>query len=481
MNKFYTYVIACCTSLLFSLTVNAQWNINPRQNTPVCTNKSGQFSVQAVSDNKGGTLLVWQDLRAGNYDIYAQYLDVKGKAKWAVDGIPVCDFAGNQTEPKVIPSEDAGFIICWSDDRSVNADIFIQKINEAGVLQWRNAGVPVCRQSSGQFDVGITTDGNGGAILSWTDNRNSILFNDLFIQRISANGEPAWQVNGVPACLATNNQFVPRIVSDNSGGAYLAWIDRRNGNNQPDDIYAQRFNANGTALWAENGALICAASQIPFEPRMIADGAGNAVYVWQDSRNINSDIYAQKILPNGNIAWAAAGVAVCNNNADQTLPVISGDAVNGFVIAWEDLRNSVNKKDIYAQKINVNGNAVWAANGIAVSNTPKDQLTPVVSTDNNGGAFIAWADKRNGKEDLYVVYVNTSGIVLPNQHVSVSVAGNEQLLPVITKTFRGRAALTWWDYRNGDDVNIYAAPMSNKRSDLPAMQVMPTSVYTAIE
>lgn len=49
-----------------------------------------------------------------------------------------------------------------------------------------------------------------------------------------------WRINSVPVCTAANSQQESSIVSDGAGGAILAWQDDRNGNC---DMYAQLVQA----------------------------------------------------------------------------------------------------------------------------------------------------------------------------------------------------------------------------------------------
>ena len=88
----------------------------------------------------------------------------------------------------------------------------------------------------------------------------------------------------------------PTIVSDGSGGAIITWQDYRNGNN---DIYAQRINAGGTVQWTLNGVAICTETHSQTYPTIVSDGSGGAIITWQDDRNGNNDIYAQRIIALG--------------------------------------------------------------------------------------------------------------------------------------------------------------------------------------
>src|SRR5208283_1527483 len=54
-----------------------------------------------------------------------------------------------------------------------------------------------------------------------------------------------WITNGVAICTAANNQYIPTLVSDGSGGAIITWEDFRNGSF---DIYAQSVNSSGSTF-----------------------------------------------------------------------------------------------------------------------------------------------------------------------------------------------------------------------------------------
>jgi len=47
-----------------------------------------------------------------------------------------------------------------------------------------------------------------------------------------------WQVDGVPICTAVNDQYSPKIISDGTGGAIIVWQDERSGSDW--DMYVAR-------------------------------------------------------------------------------------------------------------------------------------------------------------------------------------------------------------------------------------------------
>src|SRR3990172_9462738 len=80
----------------------------------------------------------------------------------------------------------------------------------------------------------IASDGAGGAIITWIDGRSGD--DDIYAQRIDAAGVVQWTAGGVAISTAANGQYLPTIVSDGAGGAIVAWYDSRSGASY--DIYA---------------------------------------------------------------------------------------------------------------------------------------------------------------------------------------------------------------------------------------------------
>ncbi len=84
--------------------------------------------------------------------------------------------------------------------------------------QWIPDGAPVCSASQDQSSQQMTSDGSGGAIITWQDYRNGGY--DIYAQRIDEDGFPLWTPDGIPVCtLSASGQGEPQIVSDGAGGA----------------------------------------------------------------------------------------------------------------------------------------------------------------------------------------------------------------------------------------------------------------------
>src|SRR5262245_56277409 len=127
-----------------------------------------------------------------------------------------------------------------------------------------------------QWQVQIISDGAGGAVIAWEDNRDNNP--DIYAQRILPGGRvhPSWPTNRRPLCTAIVNQVSPMLVGDGTGGAIVTWADSRAASY---DIYAQHVQANGTVdpAWPVNGRALCTAANNQSFPTIVSDGAGGAI------------------------------------------------------------------------------------------------------------------------------------------------------------------------------------------------------------
>jgi hypothetical protein len=431
----------------------AAWPHDPNTNVPVSTAANYQYLCTSISDGAGGAIIVWEDLRGGSsWDIYAQRVSAAGTPLWTTDGIAVCAWAGDQLSPVLVSDGAGGAIITWYDMRSGTYDIYAQRINSTGSALWAANGVAVCAAALDQTYPAITTDGAGGAIITWQDNRSSNY--DIYAQRMSAAGTALWAANGVALCTATGNQNAACIVSDGAGGAYVAWQDIRAGNS---DVYAQRVNAAGTPQWSVNGLAFGAAAADQFAPAIVTDGASGAILAWLDSRSGSSnDVYAQRLLPAGSYLWSSGGVPVCTAANDQSAMSLVSDGAGGAILAWQDARSGT--YDVYTQRLNSAGAPVWSANGVALCTVANDQLAPALTADGAGGAIVAWQDNRSIlSSDVYAQRIGSTGTFLgPGNGVAVCTAAANQAGLTLAPDGAGGAIIAWFDQRSGSYYDIYA-------------------------
>ncbi len=417
---------------------------------PICENEKVQSKPVAVGLSAGsGAIIAWEDNRNGNGDVYAQLLCGCDSASWEKNGIPISIASGEQRHPAIAKDTSDGAIIAWEDGRNGVTKIFAQKVDRHGIVQWAADGLALGDSTSEQRNPVIVADGSGGAIIAWEDRPNTSDSANIVAQRISNAGAMDWSPGGVPLRRQKGNQSDPHLLSLSDGGVMVVWQDQRSGE---DDIYAQALDSTGKLKWDSNGVAISTATSKQSRPRLVGDGSGGAIVVWNDLRNnIDVDIFAQRIDGNGQVKWHADGVVVNGNQEkDQFDPVLDGDGQGGAIIAWTDKRTAATQ--IFAQRVNGAGNIQWASTGVQVGvGVAGDQSDPQIVKLYRGGASIAWVAQGNPVSSVLTQIISADGSVLSLPGgMAISPTVKDQLNPfLVTDGNEGYIAL-WQDFRNSN-------------------------------
>ncbi|HEU4928808.1 MAG TPA: FlgD immunoglobulin-like domain containing protein [Candidatus Krumholzibacteria bacterium] len=452
-------ILAFAISILAGSAARAQfWTYN---GSAVCTSSGTQDYVDIIREGSAGTgaVMVWHDNRSGaNYDIYAQRLGANGSMMWAGDGVAICSAPGTKLLPLVSYEGFGLYSSVWEDSRG-GGDVYAAIFNTGGGLSTPLAGLPIATGGSYQRYVALASNPSLGVdYVAWMDDRNGN--DDVYVQAFNVFNYGFMAANGQAACTASDTQGYPVIVSNGGDGCITAWLDYRNGYW---DVYAQNMGLGGNIFWPLDGVLVSSGTTEAYRPVMVSDGAGGAIISWIDNRDGAQDIYAQRLDYNGNQVWGIGGVAVRAIGGGTALfPRMVADGQGNVLIAWQDDRGP--GYDIYVQRIDAaTGQIDWAFNGVGACTEAFGQTLCDVTTDGSGGAVITWQDARATPPDLYAQRVNASGsTVWDAGGMPVCTAVQNQINPRLVHDGSGGSIVAWTDKRTelfGGD--IYAVRIEN--------------------
>jgi len=405
--------------------------------------------------------VTWEDLRPGTpADIYAQRIDASGVVQWTVDGVGLCITTRNQSSPASASDGAGGAIAVWEDERVLigRPEAYAQRIDGSGAVQWATNGValqaglgPLARA---RF-LAITPDGTRGAIAAWFGSRPGDSLGVHFrAQRVDASGVVKWTTNGV--LLNNTSTTLQTTLSDRPSivgdGAQGALVAFSDTRNNIDsDLFVQRVDSTGTMQWGPGGVGICEAAGHQTTTAMISDGAGGAFFAWQDPRNGSNDIYAQRVDASGAVQWSTDGVPVCTEANEQLNSKLVSDGAGGVIVTWNDNRSA--PVEIYAQRLNGSGVPQWTPGGVLISVAGGgDELSPIIVSDGAGGAIVIWQGSI-----LRAQRIDASGATLwPSGGVAVtSTSSAAQGAQVAFANGTGGALVAFTDNRSGVN-DIYA-------------------------
>jgi hypothetical protein len=374
-----------------------------------------------------------------------------GTTSWQADGVEVCTYTRGQYNPQIVSDGEGGAIIAWWDSREVVSDIYAQRVYSDGTPAWAADGVSLCTAVDYQSYLQLAPDGAGGAVAIWHDYRNTTS-SHLYAQRVDADGNTLWYTDGLAICTASGGHDQPQIAFDGVDGAVMTWHDGRGGDA---DIYAQRVDADGNTLWYTDGVTLCSASYNQWNAQIVSDGDGGAIVAWRDYRGQNTDIYAQRVDSNGDMVWTTNGISLSVSSASQGNPRIVSDGAQGAIVVWSESADG--GEDIYAQRVHGDGTTLWTLNGVSLCVASGEQTDPQIVSDGEGGGIVTWMDWRGPDYDIYAQRVYSDGTpAWTADGISVTVASEDQSNPQIAPDGSGGAFVTWTDYRDDDDGDIRA-------------------------
>jgi len=399
-------------------------------------------------DPSGNFIITWSDERNGYRDIYAQRYNSSGIT---IDSnFKVNDDTGTAYlwYPAIAMDNSGNFVITWEDFRNGNYDIYAQRYDSAATPSGSNFNVNDDTGIAYRNYPDIAIDDFGNFVITWYDYRNGNY--DIYAQRYYSSGTPKGSNFKVNDDLGTVDQLSLSIAMNDSGNYVITWGDYRNGNW---DIYYQRYDSADTSIGSNYRVNDDAGTAEQWYPDVVMDNSGNYVITWNDRREGNMDIYFQQ--------YDSSGAKTCGNfrvnddagTASQWTPEIVMDSGGNFVIAWEDSRSGWPNYDIYAQRYYSSCNPVGS--NFKVSDDPgtAEQWYPAIAMDGSGNFVITWMDWRNdNQEDIYAQRYNSTGAHLSsNFKVNDDGIGTEsQSYPAIATTVSGKFIIAWIDERNGN-------------------------------
>jgi hypothetical protein len=365
---------------------------------------SADQSYPTIAVNSSGNFTIsWQDDRNGNLDIYLQRYDSSGAPLGP--NIKVNDDTGSRWQefPAVSANGGGDLVLTWNDTREAGWDIYAQRYNSSGIPLDSNFKVNRTGFSWRWFPA-IALDESGNFVIVWNDDLNTNYNDDIYAQRYDSEGIPSGANFKVNDDTGISYQLYSAITLDGSGGFIITWTDLRNGD---PDVYAQRYDFAGTSLGSNFRVNDDDGSVYVYQgmSAIASDALGNFIITWVDDRNGNDDIFAQRYTSAGALIGSNFQVNDDTGKSGQGNPAIAIEASGNAIITWNDSRNG--NYDVYAQRFNSSGSKMGT--NFLVNNSQSriyGQILPTVAATSSN-IYFAWEDDRRGKGwDIYAKVVD---------------------------------------------------------------------------
>lgn len=414
-----------------------------------------QYSSSVVKSKNGDFLLTWVDTRGDKMDIYARLFDFSGNPKTSRIKVNSDDLSAEHWEPKIDADTAGNYMVVWGDNRAEEA-IYFQKFDSAGLKVGLNIKLSQEGITGFKDNPALSIRENGDFAVVWSDRRDKSY--DIYSQRVLG-GSPSGSNLKLNDDSEGAIQKEPAITRDFNKNFVISWTDKRNGYG---DIYMKKYSRFGDLIFTDR-KVDSSTSSACSQSDLATDGSGNILVAWEDTRN-GLNIYAQRFDPSGNSTGANFKVNNLTGTSLHNSPTCARAFDGKSVVVWSAVKSGV--KNIYGQLISSSGDLIDTSFKVNDDLQAVDHINPKVGMDSLGNFTVAWYDKRGSGERIYLQRYDSSGNKIGSNFISFC----DSLNPIqrefdLAVNSKGNFVLAWTQL-DGENINLYAQRYSNTGSPL---------------
>ena len=274
------------------------------------------------------------------------------------------------------------------------------------------------RTSYDQADAAIAMDAEGNFVVVWSSYRQDGDSGGVFGQRFDANCERVgdeFQINTTTA----GNQTEPAVAMDANGNFVVVWHGPGVTEEDKEDIFGQRFDANGETIGGEFQVNSTTFSRQQ-HPQAAMNEDGGFVVVWENEQlgGVPSDAWAISGQLYDSNGLAIGGEFDINLLLQCWYPDVAMNSRGEFVVAWiqDDIYHTYNL--VMGRQYDAEGTA--KADLCEVSTTAFYSMTrPGVGIDDSGRFVVAWDahPESASEDDIYARLYRADGTPMGDEFV----------------------------------------------------------------
>ena len=370
-----------------------------------------------TTDANDNAIVVFTDIRnAGNLNVFAYKIDTLGSFVWGADGISLSGTTDFQPNPKVTVTTEGNAVVVWTNF-STPSKIAAQMLAPDGTKLWGTNPIYFESTTGHGYSVPDVVPGTSGSVvMSWEDVSGSFPSQtiNLFTQQILSDGSFGWGTSPVEITNTAGIPFYefPEIKSDGNGGAIFYWYDDRDFNNLFSS-FVQWVSSDGTVHFPANGSEVSTnGTTHHLNPTVAFDQSTNETYAFwveQNSTQSMAGVFGQKFASDGTRLWTNSGKQLKAMDGNTVLSLSSlASGGNEYVYYLEEINNSFTHL-VKAFSIDTDGNFNWSGNIILPSTVVSTKSRLVSDISSNAMSKLAWSDERNDGGGIYAQNINADG------------------------------------------------------------------------
>jgi hypothetical protein len=327
----------------------------------------------------------------------------------------------------------------------------------------------VSNGANSQRSPDIAVGPEGDFMMVWVDLRNGT-HSSIYGQLFDAAGNKLW--SEVVVSTGSTHRDQPKIAVNPANRYLVTWTDQINMTNVM--IRAQMLDGSGNKLGSEFS--VDSAGTFQTNPAVASGPDGNFAIAWEDKQGAHTEIYAQRFDRNGTRLGGEIQVT-SGSGGDQWSPDIAFNSAGDLIIAWTD--DNIDSGDVVAQRYGSGGSKVGGKISVAVSNGIKDAL-PDIAVDSHDSFIITYHRSNTTTGwDVYAKKFGSSGMQV-GPEITVTTQAGDQMEARTVCLSNDDYMIGWTDMSGPSDYNIFAQKYSSAGDKVGAMMwvaIYPHSQY----
>lgn len=254
-----------------------------------------------------------------------------------------------------ITNDGKTYIAYWKKvDAPTNYELWVQLLDQNGNKLFGSNGIML----SNQIPMATYTISERTAVDSsgnfYIGVTGSGAGNPAYIFKITPQGTSVW-----PNGISITSGYLPVVLPLSNGDIAVSYTPANTGK-----MLVQRFSTAGQPVWANPVEILSndpSKITMPADLFQLANGEIETVFHKRVSSSTTSYLFAQKLDLNGNIMWADGAIQIAQKTTSYNTRYKG--VVDGNVLYYGYTTGEGNRFDSYLQRVNDDSSLPWGANG----------------------------------------------------------------------------------------------------------------------
>ncbi len=446
-------------ALAATTVAHAQWSPDPAANLALADRPYEQSVPKMAATSDGGAYVGWYDVSSGNYDLYLQRLDPSGVELWGHNGIPVSEHPQDTwvMDWHLIADSAGAAVLVLADIRDGKGYNVVSayRVGPDGAMLWGPDGIRLSDSKPSEMCCGmrVAQASDGDLVFVWTHwgtGRNG----SLKMQRVSPDGVVRFADGGLTIVKTKGSTpAFPDLVPAENGSVIVAWLTDNLIDSKSKFLVAQKFGADGAAVWPAPVSVFDAYSlPVAYMPEIRADGRGGALLAWHYTPWMVFNSAVQHLGADGAERFPHNGVTVATGeDRYHYYPAMAYDPATGEIaVFFREYDSTYGLYGLNVQRFSPQGERLLGDGGRVLIPLSSTEVSSPSAMPAGADSMVFWMERIVwGDVRMFGARVDAAGDMLwGGQPVVVSSFPSEKGDLQLEPGASGAALLVWDDNRN---------------------------------